>query len=107
MQKQLVDAGRKLNETTAGKALYTQFQKFRHGQKEIIKQLQEDTKAREDPGLVRRLEMEQRHSEAEMQKTWDDMDRLKISGSPFSTSFPKGFNRRVLRWTILHRQSLV
>ncbi|KAI5997317.1 P-loop containing nucleoside triphosphate hydrolase protein [Pisolithus orientalis] len=78
LQEELVDVERKLNETTAGKALYSQFQKLLHEQKETIKQLQEEAKAQKDPELVKQLEAEQRRLEAELQKTWDDMDKLKI-----------------------------
>ncbi|KIO01137.1 hypothetical protein M404DRAFT_743240 [Pisolithus tinctorius Marx 270] len=78
LQEELVDVERKLNETTAGKALYSQFQRLLHEQKETIKQLQEEAKAQKDPELVKQLEAEQRRLEAELQKTWDDMDKLKI-----------------------------
>lgn len=79
LQEELVDVARKLNETTAGQALYTQFQKLLHEQKETIKQLQDEAKAQKDPELVKQLEVERRRLEAELQKTWDEMDKLKIS----------------------------
>ncbi|KAI6103943.1 P-loop containing nucleoside triphosphate hydrolase protein [Pisolithus croceorrhizus] len=79
LQEELVDAGRNLNETTAGKALHTQFQKLLHEEKETIKQLQEEAKAQRDPELVRQLEAEQRRLEAELQKTWGDKHKLKVS----------------------------
>ncbi|KAI6118661.1 hypothetical protein EV401DRAFT_1550407 [Pisolithus croceorrhizus] len=69
LQEELVDAERNLNETTAGKALYMQFQKLLHEQKETIKQLQEEAKAQRDPELVRQLEAEKRCLEAELRKT--------------------------------------
>ncbi|KAI6111705.1 P-loop containing nucleoside triphosphate hydrolase protein [Pisolithus thermaeus] len=78
LQEELVDVARKLNETTAGQALYSQFQKLLHEQKEAIKQLQDEAKAQKNPELVRQLEVEQRRLEAELQKTWDEMGQLKI-----------------------------
>ncbi|KAI6006736.1 hypothetical protein EDC04DRAFT_2781570 [Pisolithus marmoratus] len=78
IQEELVDVERRLNETTAGKALYNQFQRLLHEQKETIKQLQEEAKAQRDPELVRQLEAEQRRLEAELQKAWEEMDKLKI-----------------------------
>lgn len=78
LQEELVDAARKLNETTAGQALYTQFQKLLHEQKETIKQLQDEAKAQKDPQLTKQLEEERRRLEAELQKTWDEMGKLKI-----------------------------
>lgn len=78
LQEELVDAARKLNETTAGQALYTQFQKLLHEQKETIKQLQDEAKAQKDPQLTKQLEEERQRLEAELQKTWDEMDKLKI-----------------------------
>ncbi|KAI6114516.1 P-loop containing nucleoside triphosphate hydrolase protein [Pisolithus sp. B1] len=78
LQEELVDVARKLNETTAGQALYSQFQKLLHEQKETVKQLQDEAKAQKDPELVKQLEVEQRRLEAELQKTWDEMSKLKI-----------------------------
>ncbi|KIO01071.1 hypothetical protein M404DRAFT_151024, partial [Pisolithus tinctorius Marx 270] len=79
LQEELVDMERKLNETAAGKALYSQFQRLLHDQKETIKQLQEEAKAQNDPELVKQHEAGQRRLEAELQKTWDDVDKLKTS----------------------------
>ncbi|KAI6017901.1 hypothetical protein EDC04DRAFT_2902446 [Pisolithus marmoratus] len=77
-KEELVDVARKVNETAAGQALYTQFQKLLHEQQESIKQLQEKAKAQKDPVLLKRLEADQLHLEAELQKTWDEMDKLKV-----------------------------
>ncbi|KAI5980810.1 P-loop containing nucleoside triphosphate hydrolase protein [Pisolithus marmoratus] len=78
IQEELVDADRRLNETTAGQGLYTQFQKLLHEQKETIKQLQEEAKAQKDPELAKELEVQRQRVEAELRKTSDEMDKLKI-----------------------------
>ncbi|KIO04192.1 hypothetical protein M404DRAFT_1000686 [Pisolithus tinctorius Marx 270] len=78
LQEELVDVERKLNETTAGKTLNRQFQRLLFEQKETIKQLEEEAKAQKNPELVKQLEAEQQRLEAELQKTWDEMAKLKI-----------------------------
>lgn len=75
IQKELVDMEKKLNETRAGQALYTQLQKLLHEQKETIKQLLDEAKAQRDPQLAKQLEDEQRRLEAELQKTWDGVGK--------------------------------
>ncbi|KAI5998593.1 hypothetical protein EDD15DRAFT_2240274 [Pisolithus albus] len=78
LQEELVDMKRKLNETTAGKFLYTQIHNLWQEQKETVKQLQEEAKAEKDPELVEALEAEQQRLVAELRKTSDEMDKLKI-----------------------------
>lgn len=76
-QEELVDIAGKLNETTAGKALYTELQKLLHEQKETVELLQE-AKARRDAEWVEQLEAEQRRLKGELQKTWDKMSKWMI-----------------------------
>ena len=78
LQEELVDADRRLNETTAGKALYSQFQRLLQEQKDTIKQLSEEAKAQQDPALAKELEAEYKRIEAQLQKTWQEMEELKI-----------------------------
>ncbi|KAI6013001.1 hypothetical protein EDC04DRAFT_2609458 [Pisolithus marmoratus] len=72
----LIQAERKLNETTAGKE---------NEQKETIKQFQQKAKSLNDLELVKQLEAEQRHFEGELHNTLDDMDNLKISSYKHTT----------------------
>ena len=78
LQEELVDADRRLNETTAGKALYTQFQRLLQEQKDTIKQLSDEAKVQNDPALAKELEAEYKRIEAQLQKTWEEMEKLKI-----------------------------
>ncbi|KAI5995154.1 P-loop containing nucleoside triphosphate hydrolase protein [Pisolithus albus] len=78
LQEELVDVDKRLNETTAGRALYTQYQKLLHEQKETIQQLEDEAKAQKDSQLTKQLEEERLRLEAELQKTWNEMDKLKI-----------------------------
>jgi len=98
LQEELVDAERRLNETTAGKALYSQFQKLLQEQKETIKQLSEEAKAQKDPALARELQAEYDRIEAQLQKTWDEMEKLKIPlGRRIALFFSKKTRARKLQ----------
>ncbi|KAG6335336.1 hypothetical protein ID866_3747 [Astraeus odoratus] len=101
LQEELVDAERRLNETTAGKALYSQFQKLLQEQKETIKQLQEEAKAQKDPALARELQAEYDRIEAQLQKTWDEMEKLKIPlGRRIALFFSKKTRARKLQMNL-------
>ena len=78
LQEELVDAERRLNETTAGKALYSQFQRLLQEQKDTIKQLSDEAKVQQDPVLAKELEAEYKKIEAQLQKTWEEVEKLKI-----------------------------
>ncbi|KAI6114523.1 P-loop containing nucleoside triphosphate hydrolase protein [Pisolithus sp. B1] len=97
LQEELVDVERKLNETAAGQALYTQFQKLLHEQKEAIKQLQEEAKAQKNPELMKQLEVERRRLETELQKTWNEMEKMKI---PFARRIALSFFKKTQSHTI-------
>ncbi|KAL4062055.1 P-loop containing nucleoside triphosphate hydrolase protein [Scleroderma citrinum] len=79
LQEELVDVERKLNETAAGKALYTPFEKLLQEKKDTIKQLSDEAKAQQDPALAKKLEAEYKRIEAQLQKTWVEMEKPKIS----------------------------
>ncbi|KAI5990176.1 hypothetical protein EDD15DRAFT_1184908 [Pisolithus albus] len=81
LQQELVDEERKLSETTAGQALYEQFQRLLHEQQETIEQLREEAKAQKDPELVKQLEVGQRRPQPELKKTRDDVDKRKVPSS--------------------------
>ncbi|KAI5997297.1 P-loop containing nucleoside triphosphate hydrolase protein, partial [Pisolithus orientalis] len=91
LQEELVDVEMKLNETTAGKALYLQFQRLLHEQKETIKQLQEEAKAQKDSELMKQLQAEQRRLEAQLQMMLGNVDELKI---PFARRAALLFTKR-------------
>ncbi|KAI6025263.1 hypothetical protein BKA83DRAFT_687455 [Pisolithus microcarpus] len=87
LQQELADVGMKLNETTAGQAVYAQLQKRLHEQKETIEWLQGETDAQKDPDLVK----ERRRLEAELQRTSEEMERLKI---PFCRRIALFFSKK-------------
>ncbi|KAL4068472.1 P-loop containing nucleoside triphosphate hydrolase protein [Scleroderma yunnanense] len=78
LQEELVDAERRLNETTAGKALYTQFQKLLQAQRETVKQLSQDARAQKDPDLARELQAKYEKIEAQLRETMEDIESLRI-----------------------------
>ena len=75
IQEESVDAERRLNETITGKA---RFQRLLQEQKDTIKQLSDEARAQQDPMLAKELEAEYKRIEAQLQKTWEEMEKLKI-----------------------------
>ena len=78
LQEEIVDAERKLNETTAGKAIYSRLEKLLQVQTETLKQLANEAKLQHDPKLAKGLEDECRKIEARLEKTRKEMEELKI-----------------------------
>lgn len=90
LQEELVDAGRRLNETTAGKTLYSQYQKILDDQRETIKGIAEEIKGEQDPKIARDLQEEYRRIETQLHKTMEEMESLKIPmGRRISLFFSK------------------
>ena len=78
LQEELVDLGRELNETQAGKALYSQLQTALSQQKETIQALQMQVKERNNPQLEAELDTELKRIQAELDKTFSQISELKI-----------------------------
>ena len=78
LQEELVDAERRLNETAAGKAIYSRFKKLLQEQKETLKQRADEAKLQHDPKLAKSLEDECKKIEARLEKTRKEMEQLKI-----------------------------
>ncbi|KAI6104199.1 P-loop containing nucleoside triphosphate hydrolase protein [Pisolithus sp. B1] len=77
IQEEIVDAEKKLNETSAGQALYSRFQRVLLEQKEMLKQIAVAL-AQKDPDAVDKLQAEYGQTEAEMQKVMRDMEGMRI-----------------------------
>ncbi|KAF9442974.1 hypothetical protein P691DRAFT_779134 [Macrolepiota fuliginosa MF-IS2] len=78
LQEELVDLEKNLNETQAGKTLYTSLQKLLDGQRESLKKLLEQVEDSRDPSLARELKKEYQRMERDFQKTFDEVKKLKI-----------------------------
>ncbi|KAI6010120.1 P-loop containing nucleoside triphosphate hydrolase protein [Pisolithus marmoratus] len=77
IQEEMVVAQKELNETSAGKALYSRFRRVLVEQKGMLKDLA-DALAEKDPNAREQLRAERKKAEAEMQKIVEDMERMKI-----------------------------
>jgi len=79
LQEEMVDLRRELKETRAGKALYSQLQRVLDQQQETVKKLQEQVKAKDNPKLAQELEEEFQRIQKELDKTFEQISKLKIS----------------------------
>ncbi|KAI6104197.1 P-loop containing nucleoside triphosphate hydrolase protein [Pisolithus sp. B1] len=78
IQEEMVNARKKLHETSAGKALYLRFQGALQEHQETLKQLT-DALAERDLSVVEQLQVEYDRTKTEMQKVIEDMERMKIT----------------------------
>ncbi|KAF5359523.1 hypothetical protein D9756_003493 [Leucocoprinus leucothites] len=79
LQEELVEQGIKLNETGAGKVLYTDIQKQLAEQKEAMASLLAQLDKSRDPDLTRQLKKEHERIKKEFAKTFDESETLKSS----------------------------
>jgi hypothetical protein len=79
LQEELVDQKIKLNETHAGKALYTDLQKNLAEQKESMKSLLEQVEKSKDPHLIRELKKEYERIQRDFERTFEEKEKLKRS----------------------------
>ena len=102
LQEELVDQKIKLNETQAGKALYTDLQRKLAEQKESMKTLLVQVQKSSDPHLTKELQKEYDRIQIEFDQAFDEAQSLKRSlwERIFSTLFPKP-TRSVRPWNCL------
>lgn len=79
LQEELVDNGVKLNETHAGKALYTDLQKQLAEQKESMKSLIAQVEKSNDPHLTKELKKEYDRIQKDFDRTFLEAETLKRS----------------------------
>lgn len=90
LQEELVELQRKLNETQAGKTLYTTLQKALDRQREDLKLLLDQLGKSDDPSLRQELRKEYERIEQDFQRTFKDVKKLKIPlGRRIMTFFGK------------------
>ncbi|KAI6045344.1 P-loop containing nucleoside triphosphate hydrolase protein, partial [Pisolithus marmoratus] len=77
IQEEMVVAEKELNETSAGKTLYSRLRQALLEQKHALKDLG-DALAEKDPNAREQLRAERKKAEAEMQKLIEDVERMKI-----------------------------
>jgi hypothetical protein len=78
LQEELVDLKRALNETQAGKTLYTDLQRLLAEQQNSVRALAEQARDENNPQLARQLEAELKRIQKDFDKTFNEMKRLKI-----------------------------
>ena len=81
LQEELVDLKRALNETQAGKTLYSVLQRLLAEQRDTVRSLAEQDRKKSNPQLAQQLEAELKRIQKDFHKTFDEIKGLKI---PFS-----------------------
>ena len=90
LQEELVEQRMRLNETEAGKVLYSRFQKLLAEQKKTLKELADEAKLQNDPALAKSLQEEYDKINIQLQQTFDEIKEMKIS---FGRRIIRGFRR--------------
>jgi len=78
LQEELVVLKRTLNETQAGKALYSDLQKLLAEQQVTVSSLADQARLESNPKLAQQLEAELKRIQKDFDKTFNDMKGLKI-----------------------------
>jgi hypothetical protein len=80
LQEELVDLKRSLNETQAGKTLYSDLQRPLAEQRDTVRSLRLAEQARDEsnPQLARQLDDEYKHIQKDLDKTFTEIKSLKI-----------------------------
>jgi hypothetical protein len=78
LQEELVDLKRALNETQAGKMLYSDLQRLLAEQRDTVRSLAEQAREQSNPQLVQILEAELKRVQKDFDKTFNEIKRLKI-----------------------------
>jgi len=81
LQEEIVDLKKALNETQAGRMLYSDLQRLLAEQRDTIRSLAEQAREQNNPQLARQLEAELKHIQKDFDKTFSEMKKLKV---PFS-----------------------
>ncbi|KAF8441315.1 P-loop containing nucleoside triphosphate hydrolase protein, partial [Boletus edulis BED1] len=78
LQEELVEHQKRLNETEAGKILYTRLQRLLAEQRKMLNELSEAAKVLSDPAQAKNLQEEYGKIDAQLQKTFEKMKEMKI-----------------------------
>lgn len=78
LQEELVDLKKRLNETHAGRLLYSNLQKLLDEQRVSIEKLVEQIHKQDNPQLIEGLRKEQQKIEEDLQKTLNSVRQLKV-----------------------------
>ena len=78
LQEELVEQRKRLDETEAGKVLYSRFQKLLAEQRSTLKELADQAKLQNNPALATRLQEEYNEVNAQLEQTFEEMKAMKI-----------------------------
>ena len=78
LQEELVEQHKHLNETEAGKVLYSRFQKLLTEQRNTLKELADQAKLQNNPALATSLQEEYNKVSAQLEQTFEEMKAMKI-----------------------------
>ena len=78
LQEEIVDLKKALNETEAGKTLYSDLQKLLADQRDTVRSLAEQARGESNPQLADQLEAELKRIQKDFEKTFREMKNLKI-----------------------------
>ena len=78
LQEEIVELKRALNETQAGKTLYSDLQKLLAEQRETVRSMAQQAREESNPQLARQLEAELKRIQDDFDKTFTEMKSLKI-----------------------------
>ena len=78
LQEELLGQQKRLNETEAGKFMYSRLQKLLAEQRNTLKELGEEAKLANDPSLARSLQEEYDKINTQLGKTFEEMKEMKI-----------------------------
>jgi hypothetical protein len=78
LQEELVDLKRALNETQAGKTLYSDLQRILAEQRDTVRSLAEQARDESKPQLARELEAELKRIQKDFDKTFSEIKKLKV-----------------------------
>ena len=79
LQEEIVNLKLALNETQAGKTLYSDLQKLLAEQRDTVRSLAEQARDESNPQLARQLEAELKRIQKDFDKTFSEIKNLKIS----------------------------
>ncbi|KAJ3502786.1 hypothetical protein NLJ89_g8729 [Agrocybe chaxingu] len=78
LQEELVELRRRLNETSAGRAIYNTFQKLLKDQREVVRELARLAKAQNNVRLVSEMNLEYKRIQREFEKSFGQIAELKV-----------------------------
>ena len=79
LQEEIVDLKRALNETQAGKTLYSDLQRLLAEQRDTVRSLAQQAREESNPQLARQLESELKRIQKDFDKTFNEISNLKVS----------------------------